>query len=146
MGRFRIAYAPAPIPGAKRQTEIEQVTSAGDKTLTSADLLKGAINRVVSGQRRDIISFTNVDTLARDLGMSVGDSFDFKFFVDNPNRGQHLLTLPDARSVSGLDYYGDLRGLTATVPKCYHEIEFFYVESGKMAVTIRTIQLAPVGK
>jgi len=138
MGRFRIAYAPAPTPGAKRKTEIERVDSAGDKTLTSSDLKKGAINRYVVGARRDTISFTNVDTLARDLGMSVGDSFDFKVFVETSGdrSDSYAMLIPDPRNVSGLTYYGSIATLARISGPCIHSFEFFYVASGKMAVTV----------
>ena len=140
MGRFRIAYAPAPTPGAKRQTEIERITSTGDKTLTSADIKKGAINRYVVGQIRDGISFTNVDSLARDLGMSVGDSFDFKIYVETSGdrNDAYAMLIPSPSGVSGLEYYGDIRGLASITGNCIHAFNFFYVASGRMAITVST--------
>lgn len=141
MGRFRIQYTPAPTPGAKRQTEIERVTAAVGKTLTSADIKKGAINRYVVGQIRDGISFTNVDSLARDLGMSVGDSFDFKIYVETSGdrNDAYAMLLPNPSGVSGLEYYGDIRGLASITGNCIHAFNFFYIDSGRMAVTVSTV-------
>jgi hypothetical protein len=144
MGRFRIQYTPAPTPGAKRKTDIERVDSAGDKTLTASDLKRDAISRYVVGRRRDTISFNNVDGLARDLGMSVGDSFDFKVFVETSGdrNDSYAMLLPDPRNVSGLTYYGNLAGLASISGPCIHSFEFFYVASGKMAVAVSTTLLA----
>ena len=127
--------------GLKRIRDIERKTDVGDATFTVKDISKGAINRVVSGQRRDGISLTDVDKFAEGLGISKGDDFDFRLYVDNPSRGEYTLTIPDSRTVSGVEIFGDLSGLSAfTGERCIHEINFFYVTTGKLAITVRTDQ------
>lgn len=127
--------------GLKRIRNIERNSDIGDATFTTRDISKGAINRIVSGQRRDIISFNDVDKFAEELGISIGDDFDFRLYVDNPNRGEYSLVIPDSRTVSGVEIFGDIRGLSAFAgEKCIHEINFFYVTRGKLAITVRTDQ------
>jgi len=129
--------------GLKRIRKIERVDSSGGKTFTSSDLLKGAIERTVSGQIKDIISFASIGKLAGDLGMSIGDDFDFRVYVDNPNRGTYDLELPNAKAVTGIEYFGDRTELSGfTSPKCIHEFNFFYVSNKKMAVTVSTFSIS----
>jgi len=128
--------------GLKKIRAIRENALAADININSRDIKNGALSRTVSGTIVDTMVFTDVDALAKDLNLNIGDEFDFKMYINNPNRGTHTLRVPSSRDVSGLLYYGDLRGLgPVTEGSCIHEFNFFYIERGKMAITVSKADL-----